>query len=355
MIDSEPTSSTTSPTESSSYWVDNTLNAMGLANADWSRLVAASLASFGADERARQYAHQLKLTQALLRAALARLDVDLKERQIPYLLLKGQPLQELLFADGQVRSTGDIDLLVLPGDVEATQAILDAQGYRRKREEEPRWWALNQEPWIHPTHQTVVEIHWSLTLPSIPAPPPIEVFGRCQPFSLSDSLQVSILDPETLLIHLALHFHHHHGFAKGLVDVAGWCDRQASTVDHEALLDRCRRLGLYGLVQWPLHTLAHLCDRRPPLWRADADPLVKTWARVSSIALRHCLDREAHTPLEDSMMTMMPQIGPASNVTVEALTMLVLDGAPAKIEGVLRRFFLGPHRIGRRLQSILPV
>ncbi len=326
---------------------------MGLESADWSRLVAASLAPFGEGEKARHQAHQLRLTQALLRAALGRLDADFKARQIPYVLLKGQPLQDLLYGPHRVRPTGDIDLLVLPGDVEATQAVLEAQGYRRKRREEPRWWALNQEPWIHPTHHTVVEIHWSLALPSIPSPPPAQIFGRRQSFLLNDRLEVSILDRETLLIHLALHFHHHLGFAKGLVDIAGWCDRQAAGVDEEALLARCRDLGLYGLVQWPLHTLALLCDARPPMWRPDVDPLVRAWARLSCAALRQCLSRERSTAVEDTFMTMMPTITAAPNVTLEALSMLVLDGTGAKIEGLLRRFFLGPHRLGRFLHPRL--
>ncbi len=302
----------------------------------------------GNSKNLSKYQRFHKITLAVLRRSLG----DIAEHfgdDLPFILLKGEPLERRLFGGRRARTTGDIDLLILPGDLEAARWRLIELGYRRKRGEMPRMWAHNQESWVHRIHGVEVELHWSPAEPRVPTVPLWRCFDGRISFGFDNGLEVDVLPDDLLLLHLALHFHHHMGFAKGLLDIAGWCDHLADRVDSAGLLDDARRWGLSGIVQWPLHTMARLTGRSPPLFDGSADATVQALAAASARAMRGCLAELPSSDLEASLVAMTPQVGPWRAVPLQAATMLVLDGAPTKLSGVARHFLYGPHRIGRMM------
>ncbi len=331
--------------------VDQLLDALGVGAADPRLLQMHDMATVGTGEQARRARRQQCITYAVLREALRRIDDGFGD-DVPYILLKGEPLGNLLFGRRFLRATGDIDLLVLPGDLEEARGRLARLGYRRDRDEPPRLWAHNQQAWRHDNHDVVVELHWSTSVPGVPQLPLAKLFQSRQSYRFDRELCVDVLAPGWLLLHLALHFHHHLGFAKGLVDIAGWCDRFGAVADQRTLFDRAHRHGLAGLLQWPLHTLAMLTDQSPPMLSDDIDSAVRSWATISARSMRNCLAEPPSTALRATLTTVMPHVGPWRTVPLLGATMLILDGWPQKLRGFLSRTFLGPHSLGRQLHRL---
>lgn len=317
------------------------LDALGYGGSRRDLLELYGLGALDGGERRR---HRLGL--AALRAALREVSQAMGG-DAPFILLKGEPLEELLFHRELRRSTGDVDLLVLPGDLDLWRERLFRLGYRRN--EKPRLWAHNQEAWIHVVHSVVVELHWAPAVPGVPAPPLHELFRTRQPFRFVDGFEVDVLRSDWLFAHLVLHFHHHLGFARGLLDVAGWCDNRAGDVDLGRLEADLRGLGMWGIAQWPLHTLARLIGEVPPLYDDDADLAVQVLAAASSRAMRNCLARPPGGDLEATLVAAMPLVGPGRVVLLQAAGMLVLDGWEGKLRGGARPILFGPHRVGRIL------
>ena len=328
--------------------IDKLLATFGAESASTKALAEYSLASFV--EPTAGELRRLQLSHAVLRGALGEI-AGCFEGEIPLVLLKGEPLEELLFGGEYSRSTGDVDLLILPGDLELARERLAGLGYRRARDEDPRMWSHNQEAWRHQTLGVIVELHWSLAEPGVPQPSLHELFSTSEGYCF-ENLEVPYLREDWLFLHLVLHFHHHMGFAKGLLDIAAWCERYgekyaADEKKKEEFLDRMRSLGMYGMVQWPLHTIEALTGVRPALWDDQVDWAVRTWAFASSSAMRDCLIRSPRSDLEATLVAVMPRVGPELAVPLLALRMLVIEGRSAKFRAFWRPIWGGPHVFGR--------
>lgn len=299
-----------------------------------------------------QRAHHI--TKLVLREHLKRIQRHF-DHKIPFILLKGEPLERLLFGGASPRGTGDLDLLVLPDDFERACVAIKELGFIPLLDEAPRRWAQNQLAIIHHRQNIVVELHWACALPGVPDLPLKELFKTSQPFAFDQNLTVSILRPDWLFFHLAIHFHHHLGFAKGLLDIAAWCDRYAQTCDLEALNQRAKKLGLHGLIQWPLHTLARLVGPRsmlPQMIDNNVGPAVHLWSRLSAKVLRNCLQKSAPGELEAALNGVMHDLDPLRGLSLQALSMLLIDGWPNQLRGLLRPFLLGPHRLGQQVSLL---
>ena len=329
-----------------------------------SPLVEALLEAFGAEEadpeRAAQVglgpfleprlARQVRLSNAVLRMALEAIGEAFGE-EVPFLLLKGEPLEELLYGGEYWRGTGDVDLLVLPGDLEEARRRLKGLGYEPVDPEGPRMWSHNQEAFRHREVGVVVEVHWSIAEPRIAQPPVGALFWRAESFVFRDGLEVKVLGSADLLLHMALHFHHHMGFARGLMDLAGWSDQFGEGEALEEALERAEELGIRGLLQWPARTIEKLTGERPVFWEEGADPMVRAWAAASATAMRGCLRRRPRGDLEATLVYVMPEVGAAQAVLLQALSMLVVDGAGAKWEAMWAPILRGPHRVGRWMEG----
>jgi hypothetical protein len=107
----------------------------------------------------------------LLLAEAGRLAGLLAGAGIPVAFLKGATLGELAFRDQNVKQTLDNDLLVAPGNVAATIALLEGAGYRMADPDVPldaqRLSVLidmvKECTLIHERHGAMVDLHWRMT------------------------------------------------------------------------------------------------------------------------------------------------------------------------------------------------
>lgn len=84
----------------------------------------------------------------------------LRRQRIRSILIKGPLQQQWLEAGGPARASGDVDLLLDPGDIEAAAVVVSGMGYRLQPEVTPGvehhaglWSAAGRVP---------VELHWTL-------------------------------------------------------------------------------------------------------------------------------------------------------------------------------------------------
>lgn len=170
------------------------------------------------------------------------------------ILLKGENFAARYFGDSYARRSSDIDILVRPKDVLGFGLALEEIGYATVDTESPEPWLYNQWVFAHREHGRVIEVHWSLASPDFPSPHVEELFSRSIQVSFGGA-RVTALGDADALVHMALHFHHHVGFLKGLFDVAAWLDW---CQDHRTLDDATRiagALGLGGVLAWPIAAL----------------------------------------------------------------------------------------------------
>lgn len=201
---------------------------------------------------------------------------------LPFTILKGAPLGAQLFGSSCIRTTTDVDALVHPNDVTTAQSLLRGQGYICQYEA-VRPLVDNQQPWTHPTLPIVIELHWSVALPTLPQPP-VAFF---LPF------QDQGLPPIPLLFQLVLHFHNHGGFLKGLIDIAAWWDLFGGTVDWEDINAIASDHGMRGLIAWPLELLEHITGCQT--YRHSTSLAVSLWTGWTLESLQSTLRKDAIT------------------------------------------------------------
>lgn len=92
------------------------------------------------------------------------------EHQLDFLVLKGIPLNQLLFKNADRRISRDIDILVKPKAIKAIIARLKAEGWEMISPDfaiqEQQWQLFMKEfdqiSFWHPTYKVAVEVHWKL-------------------------------------------------------------------------------------------------------------------------------------------------------------------------------------------------
>jgi hypothetical protein len=137
---------------------------------------------------------------------------------IDVIVLKGAYLAQAIYKDLALRPMADVDLLVRKADLERTEAILAATGYAPfhgpHRDED----FLNCQH-LHPLARAggpPIEIHWTIESPTEPFAIDIEgLWERARPARVAD-VDVLVLSPEDLLLHLCLHTTFHHRLTLGL-------------------------------------------------------------------------------------------------------------------------------------------
>lgn len=127
----------------------------------WPASARAQLAHWSAGSR----------TQSMhLLGELVRLTKLLAQHEIQLLSLKGSVLSQVLWQNWGVRQSGDLDLLVTPAQLAATEQLLLADGYRRKVPDftltpRQRRAFLRYGPHFsfqHPTRGTHLDLHWHI-------------------------------------------------------------------------------------------------------------------------------------------------------------------------------------------------
>ncbi|WP_265582051.1 nucleotidyltransferase domain-containing protein [Methanofollis aquaemaris] len=133
-----------------------------------------------------------------------------EDHGIRMLILKGPALARSIYSDPAMRGGCDLDLLVCPDQVEETEDLLVALGYRCNN----RTFAVSKNfyheemflPDKNDSGCLAVEIHWRCA-PSagfVTAVPPEELFSRAVTIS-TDKLTFETMAPVDALLHTALH------------------------------------------------------------------------------------------------------------------------------------------------------
>ncbi len=146
----------------------------------------------------RQRAEALRLLDALAGANV---------EAIP---LKGLALRERYYPDPALRPSGDLDLLLRPGDAVRAEAILQGLGYRPNESELPAsWYQLNRfhhvVPYRLPGRDVQIELHAGLFEPAAGITVDLDGLWLRSCGGEIAGRPVRWLSPEDLLLHLTVH------------------------------------------------------------------------------------------------------------------------------------------------------
>lgn len=233
--------------------LDYGVDALLYRYAQWSKLPICAQA----ERRWREHGAQVLWRRGVIGQLMEAL-----EEIGPALVLKGEPLAQLIYEDGLARRSGDVDLLMQLEDVPKAGELLAQMGYRPMYRATVEPWLYDQWAWVHPETEMVIELHWAICAPPWPAPATRALLEHAQGMKLRGIGEVKTLDAAAAGLHVALHFAHHGGHLKGLLDVAGWWDRfgdQPQVV--EAMWALGRDAGLSGVLMWALEALGQLMGR----------------------------------------------------------------------------------------------
>ena len=196
----------------------------------------------------------LRVDSAARRAALDDVLRTLEVRGIAACPLKGTFLAERLYPDPPLRPGGDLDVLVVPRDVEPAVQALEARGWTLDRG------LAERHARRHGHHLTLfqagrpaLELHFRPLSGFASDLPADEILGRARPGRTGGGAPALVLAPEDELVVLALHALHHH------LRRAGWALDLLLFLDAHPALDwdavwergarwRCRRALAHALL-----------------------------------------------------------------------------------------------------------
>jgi hypothetical protein len=140
----------------------------------------------------------------------------LRRDRIQVIVLKGAHLAELVYGDCALRFMGDLDLLVRKDDLMRVDALLLEMGCTPTVQNRVVGKDNNEFVYVMPKQDVSLEIHWSILSPKIPFPIDTDGQWRRSRPAIIAGVEVAVLCPEDLLLHLCLHAGCTHGFEPGL-------------------------------------------------------------------------------------------------------------------------------------------
>lgn len=314
-------------------------------------LVYRLLASRSLERRAadlqRQWWREHRVRQSLLFLQTRRVCEALDS--LPFLTLKGLALGTRLYGASEWRSTGDIDILLKLDELGSAVEALAKVGFVPKPGARPEPWVNNEYKLFHEELGLIVELHWALTLPKVPSPSVDELLAARTSVTVRDELEVPVLSKEHGFLQACYHFHHHTGFLKGLFDIAGWLDRYGGELDFGAIDEMAKRLGVEGLVQWPLHSIAKLTGLEVPGLALNPRWAVEQWSRFTCRAARGALSSEESVPGYSALAFKTQDVLKGHVMAWSMLASLLLDRPAARFKGVWHPIFLGPEAMAQKL------
>lgn len=170
----------------------------------------------------------------------------LRSANIPVIVLKGAHLAELVYGNIAVRPMGDVDILVHKVDLMRVEAALLGMGYAPA--ECHRQIAKDNHHFVYwlPNRELFVEVHWNF-LPSMDRFQ-IDIDGQWARSrqAIIAGVEVSVLCPEDLLLHLCLHASISHLFEMGLKPLYDICETiryYGKEIDWEQVQRRSEQWG----------------------------------------------------------------------------------------------------------------
>jgi len=174
----------------------------------------------------------------------------LQNEDIPVILLKGVALAETVYQNRALRSMGDVDFLVKKEDLYRTEITLLNLGYTvPERYLKIKWDEKNHHhlaPYVK-ENGIMVEVHRNIERPSSPFQ--IEIDGMWERARLAKiaNVEVLVLSPEDLILHLCLHASFHHEFRIGLMpicDISETIQHYQNEIDWKQLLSTVNEYGI---------------------------------------------------------------------------------------------------------------
>ncbi|PYN78472.1 MAG: hypothetical protein DMD96_21610 [Candidatus Rokuibacteriota bacterium] len=220
-------------------------------------------------ERLRELAIGNAVKSLRLYRELAEVLGALRRDGIDVIVLKGAYLAEVVYGDISLRPMTDVDLLVRKRDLARVEAKLFAMGYsQREQPHTDEDYSTCQH--LHPLAKpggAPIEIHWTIESPTEPFAIDVEgLWGRARGAKIA-GVDVLVLSPEDLLLHLCLHTAFHHQLVLGLrgcwdiLETIRHCGR---AIDWEQLQRRARRWGVEKYVCLTLHLAQQLLGADVP-------------------------------------------------------------------------------------------
>lgn len=178
---------------------------------------------------------------------LGRVLQILRNDRIPVIVLKGAHLAELVYGNRALRFMGDLDLLVKKENLMRVDALLLEMGCTPTIQNRVVGKDNNEFVYVMPKRDVSLEIHWSILSSVFPFA--IDTDGqweRSRPASIA-GVDVSILCPEDLLLHLCLHAGCTHGYEPGLklfCDINEILQNNGKVMDWKLVQRRARQWGI---------------------------------------------------------------------------------------------------------------
>ncbi|HVH25700.1 MAG TPA: nucleotidyltransferase family protein [Vicinamibacterales bacterium] len=207
------------------------------------------------------------MRNALLYRELKDLLRALGRRNRPVILLKGAALAATVYRNAALRPMGDVDLLIRRDDLSEVEKLFEDFGYilddgHRLRNE---WYRAHH---YHLTFQKRLgnpftmccEIHWRIDRPGSRFAIDINgVWARATAASVDD-VDLRVLSPEDLLLHLCLHTCKHHlvGGFRAFCDIAAVVQRHGRSLDWEQVRTRALEWRIGPFVYVPLRVAQEL-------------------------------------------------------------------------------------------------
>jgi hypothetical protein len=170
----------------------------------------------------------------------------LRQANIPVIVLKGAHLAELVYRNIALRPMGDVDVLVRKDDLMRVEAALLGMGYAPA--ECHRQIAEDNYHFVYglPNKKLFVEVHWNFLPSTYRFKMDIDGQWERSRQAIIAGVEVSVLCPEDLLLHLCLHASITHLFEMGLkplYDIAETIRCYGNEIDWKQLQLRSEQSG----------------------------------------------------------------------------------------------------------------
>ena len=200
---------------------------------------------------------------------LAKVLGILQNDGIPVIALKGAHLAELVYGNIALRPMGDVDLLVRETDLSRVEEKLLEIGYgppERPSIEEQCEKSHHLVGFTKPD-AVLVEIHWIISPPTHPFKIDVDgLWKRARPATIA-GVNVLVLSPEDLVLHLCLHTSFHHTFRIGLgpfCDISETIRHYRDEIEWEQIQRRVRQWGAGKFVYLTLYLARELLEASVP-------------------------------------------------------------------------------------------
>lgn len=210
----------------------------------------------------------------------------LRGNNVAIIVLKGAHLAQLIYKNVALRPMIDVDILVRKADLPRVHEMLLASGYRVSGD--PARFEKEHFHYIYspPDGGIGVEIHWNIQPPAFP----VDVEGlweRALPVTIA-GVEVLVLSPEDLLLHLCLHASSYHLYSwfglRTICDVSETICHYGDRLDWKTVRDRSRAWKADNSIYLTLLLARKLLEAAVPddvlksLEPDDFDARLITWA-----------------------------------------------------------------------------